>query len=543
MLIGLAVALAAVGTALITLRGLLPALKTGLLTSATGLSDYAVCLAEFHDNLRAGNLAPVWAAHLQNGFGEPHLQFRAPLQLYVTEVFYLITAKPFLSLNLTALFFVSLASLGMGLLLAALLSSLKTERRAWASAVGALGYGLSPYLLRLVFVNGALSELAGLAVLPFAALALLRVAQRATSTRIGVAGLACALLVLAQPGTGALALAFFAGTALLYRKQLAGPWRFALAIALGLACTSYYWAAAFGELALTKAALLAVDDQSYAAQFTRLDHLTLGLLALAGLLATLWCLSVTDAPRHPTRAQHKALLTLMSAAAVAVYFSHRLSTFWYEAVPLLPLLAPPASWQTFFVACGTVLAALVLALELEQPRHWTAIALMLASFGTVFAHARALEQKPPAYWAARRPVTTPSSAGVLPVAPAEEFLKFKHGRGEFNCDRRGPTRIECEVLAISNATLDVALLDYPGWQATVDGVATGLSRDPVRGTPSFTVSPGKHAVELRLRNTPLRLGTKLLSSAAFLALLALLFQNQFAEGKAMLPKRAKRLEA
>lgn len=537
-------------TALIGSRDLIGALKKNALLNAHDMSAYAIYLTEFHSNIKAANFVPVWAESLQHGFGEPHLQYRPPLQLYLTELLYLVTGNSFTALNVTILAFIALATLGMYLLIEKLLKLLRVRDALWAAALGAAGYALSPYFLRNIYVRGALSEISSQAVLPFVALAFIHLAQAPNSKRTALAALAYGALAVSHASIQLIATPFLFLVPLVFKVRARVLAYFAGATALGAAASSFYWAAALLEKKHLKLALITVGPDAYSNHFAPLHELLLsmGLLALLGLAIALFRLAREIPLRRLSLAQYRACIALVCSIGACVFFSHRTSAVFYEWLPYLQIMSFPWRWLALLVFFAAPLG--VLALALETANRWIWGALLLAIFALGHAQARAksyLDYKPDDFssnnisalgWGWPTNAVTPATAPVAPSRGSAELLEFKQGRGELACERRSPTKIRCDVMAIQAATLKLNILDYPRWEATVDGKAAATGRDLVSGTPLVSVSPGKHRVEWQLRHTTARLATRAISAVALLLALGLLFQDQIRKTKARAPKDA-----
>lgn len=542
-------------TTLIGSRGLISAIRKNALLNAHDMSGYAIYLTEFHSNIKTGSLLPVWAESLQYGYGEPHLQFRPPLQLFVTELLYLVSGNSFAALNLTMMLFVAIAALGMYLLIARVCEALGLRERPWACALGAAGYVLSPYFLQNIYVRGALSELSAQAVLPFFALAFFRLTQAPNARRLAVASLAYAALATSHASIQLIATPLLFAALFYYRPR--GP---ALALpiaatALGLAASSFYWAAALIEKSYLKLPLIRVGFDSFPGHFARLDQLlsfdvrmSAGLLAFVGTAIALFRLAAEIPLRKLTLAQYRACVGLLLLVGISAYFTHRVSAAFYEWLPWLQVMSFPWRWLAVLIFAAAPLAAVALSLETKNRWVWGIAMVAVLALGYAQARPRSyLALKPADFssysiaangWGWPTNASSPSTAAVTPKARSSELLEFKQGRGETRCARKSPTAIECEVVAIRPSTLKLNVLDYPRWEAKLNAKAVPTDRDRVWGTPLVSVPPGKHVLQWKLRHTTTRVVTRVFSAFALLVLLALLFKDQIRKTKTRSPQRA-----
>jgi hypothetical protein len=557
-------------------RGLFDGIYRGKLMASHDAGSYAMFLTAFHDNVAHGNLFPVWNQYARFGFGEPQLEFRPPLQSYTAELSYLFIPNLFRALYPPGILFIAAAALGMYLLAARLWRALAVQgrdadARGWYFALfAAFAYVLSPYFLCDIYVRGAFSEASCFAVFPWLALAFIELATAPSARSLAAAAIAYAALASSHASIFFFTTPLIVALAFAYRRQVKSPALFAVALALGLLASSFYWLPAFAEKDLVKSALLAVDFESYPGHFVRLDQLIytppgsgnvpygIGPFALLGIIWGLW---LACAPGHvgsplASRELRGLALTLLGCCLACVYLLHRTSAIWYEAVPWLQIMSFPWRFLTLIAFFGTLLGALAAASLFKDYRPWVVTGILLFFLGVAAAQPPAgyHTDDPEAYSGKGivregigflKPYSSPASAGTLPHAPTAKLVEFARGRGDLRCDRLGPTRASCDVMAIQDSTLRLNVLDYPNWAPYVDGrraLPTAIARDALAGTPLLALAPGKHSVEWRLEDTAARSVSKVLSFLAWLALAALLFKDQLAKAKTLFPKSGERLE-
>ncbi|MBI3556349.1 MAG: hypothetical protein HY074_08815 [Deltaproteobacteria bacterium] len=485
-----------------------------LVTSAKRpfLTPHEQLFTEFDENIKAGNLVPVWAQHLNHGLGEARLEFLPPLPEYVTEAFYSITHNAARALACTGVFLILLAGSGMFLLACRL-----SEEMACLSA-GA--YVLNPWFLKVACQDADYKNLSALALLPWLALTILQLVRDGRQRAFPRAALLFAALAASNTTLALLALPFIAVAAWVYHGQLRNRTLLLAALVTGSAAAAFHWAPSFGERHFDKTIVL-----SAAGPFVPL----LALLAAGGTLVVLgltWGLlrwsgsSPTLAWHRGSQAFWKLSLTLLVFTLVAGYFTHHLSAVWHAA---LPDTATSTAFMPLFVFFGTLLGTAALAKECTELWQWTGMAMIVfaASAGAVHVPLPRAEAIPEA---------------ISHNGP-ESILNFVQGRGEGKCDRNGPTRVDCEIMAVHNSMIRFNVFDYPNWHALVDGkpsLATGP--DGIHGTLLMSLAPGKHVVHWRLRDTRLRLLSKWLSVLALLGLVALLFKNELSKRKPLAPQ-------
>ena len=195
---------------------------------------------QFRDMVREGVWYPRVLLHSWDGLGSPTFYFYPPLWFWIAAAIDAITLHSLaVGALITAATAAALAASG-----AAMWLWLRSQG-ARQPMVFAVAYMVAPYHLYDIYIRGALAEALGFAMLPFAALALDRVAK---GRRGGVAmvAFACALLVLTHLPT-----AFIAAALLLVPYTLFRAWseeggaiilaKSALGGLIGVGIAASYW--------------------------------------------------------------------------------------------------------------------------------------------------------------------------------------------------------------------------------------------------------------------------------------------------------------
>lgn len=416
------------------------------------MSSRAALLLEFHENIKHGNLAPVWAAQSQYGYGDPTLLFTPPFALYISEFFYVLFADASLALRATTFVLWLLAGTGMFALTRRLLSKSPRNTGAASAIVAAFGYVLS-----ISFLPHA--ELSAMALIPCVVYAMIRLAQNPGRGTFVFSALTTAALMTSHRRLSAVFLVFsILGVLIFRRKQIKKISLLLGAQVCGLGLSAFYWLSRFAEqdLAHSSPSLAEVSDTLY-----------------------LW-----------------------------------------------------------LILCflGTLLGALCLAQVISRWWQWAAVAIAILAVG--YAQYRFV----PFNLNVTEKTFLPSAVAAAPRLPARAPVEFAQGRGEASCERRGPTILACQIMAITAASLRVNILNFPLWQALLNNkTKVAIKSERLTGTILLDVPPGKHALLCSLRNSSVRLTAKTISLVSFLVLLVILFQNQLMKTHSFSPKRVKRL--
>ena len=486
------------------------------------MSTRAALLLEFHENLKHGNLAPAWAAHSQHGYGDPTLLFTPPFAFYVSELFYVLFGNTELALQATALALSVLGGSGMFALALVALEKQPRLTRVWGASTAALGYVLGIYLF-------AHAELSSMALLPWLTVAWVRLSRHPTRGSLLLSAIASAAFITSHNSLAIMFSVFPLVGLLAFRKEIKKISFLVSALILSLGLSAFFWLSAFTERHFVQNRLPLAEQLTDS--YLRLDQIfrLSGALALLGMTLTLWNWALKK--RIP---RLNALLAL--ACGLCVYFAHRTSAIWYEALTPFVVVENPWFCVLFLIFLGTILGLLSLGSLLHRWWHWSLLTLFIAATGYT-QHRFA-----PLHVSNAAKSFLPALVLKAPASPAAAIVEFAHGRGEASCQRQGPTRIECQIMAITNAIVRVNALDYPQWEALLNGkTKLTVKSDRVTGTLLLDIPPGKHALVCNLRNSAARFTAKLISFFSLLVACVLLFQNQFVKPHAFFPKRTKRL--
>lgn len=319
----------------------------------------AVWTDQFAAELARGNLYPRWLPQSHGGLGSPVFYYYPPLAFYLSGAAQLLGLAPHQAV---------LAAFAVAFLLSGIGAFLWLEDRP-NPLIGALLFVAAPYHVLDFVYRGAQAESLAIALLPFLAIGLRRIADGRGAVP---AALAYGALIMTHLPLALLASLFFvAPFALLHRDRLAG---FALAVALGIALSAIYllpalalephrdsarlyglphlrpayWTLWQGNLAdgpvrmmLFVAATLAAASLAAIAAGQRRAGIA-GLIATAlavGLIPGLWSLPPIGKVQFPYRVLPLAELALAAAAARATSRPRAL------AIAVLPLALTAALYR------------------------------------------------------------------------------------------------------------------------------------------------------------------------------------------------------
>lgn len=176
-----------------------PLLSPGYFFDAHDADHSVFFLVQFDAAIRDGVLWPRWGPDHALGFGYPLWLVYAPLAYFLAEGFHLLGLGFTAAVKATWIIAFVAGGWGMMALLRHWFGRGPVGRAA--ALVAGLVYVYAPYHLLNVYVRAALAEFCALAWFPWVLLAFDRVVQRASWSRVAVAALALAGLLLTHTGS------------------------------------------------------------------------------------------------------------------------------------------------------------------------------------------------------------------------------------------------------------------------------------------------------------------------------------------------------
>jgi hypothetical protein len=507
--------------------------------------------------LRQGQFPVRWGSDQVWGYGYPTFNFYNPLPYYLAAGLHLAGVPATRAIEV-----VLAASLVTGALFMALWA-----RRIWGTAgglVAAVLYALSPAVLQATYLVMSPGEVIVIGLLPVAGWMLHR---GSVSSRplvwFAPTGCVAALMVVAHNFLGPIALAVLAvyGILLALIARKAGPaWQAAGVIVAALLLSAFFWLPGYVELRYTRAG----DERLRFEPATELFNLGLGpRISQASALAT-------EAHARDTLGVANMVAVVLGTAALV--------TFWRRAsrsqrahlgaalagfLVLVTMMIMPSKeevWQALpvlrqaqYSARLLTVVALPAAIAAGSITLWTwsrplLIALLVGSaiiYGFGFGRPVHSQRGDDLYFLRNQPLlrgtadwdhtVLPKWAAIDPRAPvADPQPALSPDTGQVLRYDRHSTRVHLLVDTPVAATLTVPIFYFPGWEATVDGTSVTavpaetpvVTRQPEQsnglseiapGSIVISVPAGRHDIELRFTDTPVRRAGNLISLISLLA--------------------------
>jgi hypothetical protein len=502
----------------------------------------------FDRALLQGQFPVRWVEWVRNGHGQPLFSFYQPGFYYLTQLVHAVVPSLSRSLMLTVL----LAWCAGSFFTFAWLRPYGTL----PAGVAALVFAFSPYLVLDVFVRGAYPEFAAIACAPGVLWSLDRsLASDRMRYRLALA-LLLALMALCHPPSLLIFSAIFGGYAIFTILSRPTPPRRAIATAsaglLALGLAAFYVAPALAEIEYIRMREMTAGYYDFHQHFVLprqwFDYhwgfggsvagsgdqmsFQVGRVQWLAIGAALVMVVVAKDVRRTG-----LILFWLGAIALTLFLMTEAAAGVWERVPALAFVQFPWRLLMAIATASSALVALLLA-RLRDARLQAIAGLVI-----VVAHVIPMYDhlKPASYhgatilridrrgWHGADPAQSaafiepgyhPVSMRRPPVEPAGRW-SITHGEGRVSASGVRDDRLTLDVDTAGGALLTINTPYFPGWTLSIDGRAIPAVVQPESGFMAATVPPGRHTLDARLADTPIRRWSNIVSAGS-LSLFAIL---------------------
>jgi len=529
--------------------------------------------------MRGGVLFSRWAPDMAHGLGYPLFVFHAPASAYVAAVLHLTGLSWSFSVNGTFILGIVLGGLAVFLLARDLFG-------ATAGLVAGVAYIYAPYQAYDAFNRGSMSEAFAWAFPPLILWAVHRWAVERDRRFLATGALSLAALILTHQ-----LFAFLLAPLLVAWVVVAGvaarDWRVigrgaALGL-LGLGLAAFLWLPGLAERGWVQTdRLLGTWVFEYGNNFLRLRDLFAPPRATDPSLINDWppkalglaqALSALLPLVHWRRMGHalrRYTVVLLALLAGFVCMTLPISLPLWDRVPLLAYVQFPWRFLGPAALCAALLAAIGVS-GFQSPSSrigplLLVLLLVLANLGWLYPD----HCSPPrdvsaagliAWERASDTLGSTAKGEYLPVwvhrLPDEPGLDAAYRSGSpivrlspehlpagtrvFQASY-GPLAATVELEAPSSFRARYLAFYYPGWRVWVDGRAVPVTPTEPEGLISFEVPAGRHTIDVRFGETPLRLAAEAISLLSLIGLLVLMVISPGHRSRDMQPRAGARAD-
>lgn len=436
-------------------------------------------LSAFYQSLREGQFPVRFLGRLNNSYGYPVANFLYPGFLYIGALLHGIG----LSFQ-TAVELIFAGSLISGA--AALFLWLRYFFDDRASALGAISFLLSPYLLYDMYKRGSVGEILAISVCLIAIYSI-------ESKRRWLLTPVIALLAISHN-----TLAMFFIPVLLGYICIKQYWRLIMPFFLGVGMSAFFWLPAIFERQMVRFDSVTVSDpaQYFSVSAVILLH---GLPFLGAALFSFfqrgkskniewWYLFMLLFGSAVLTSTLSAPLWEIPSIAKFVQFPYRLFALWSFAGP-------------WFIAS--------LAND-KKSKHWviTALAFVAILLFLSISYQRAESVvRPEGFYSTNEGTTTvaseymPKWVSSPPTKRASKRMELYKGNASIDEIRVTTEKIESVIRAQEDSIIQINSLYYPGWGAQLDNKPISIAYDNPAGIMRVAIPTGEHHLFMAFRET------------------------------------------
>jgi hypothetical protein len=492
---------------LISLPAALPLLHNGFFV--TDDAEWMIIrFTAFYQALHDGQFPVRFLDRLNFGYGYPVATFLYPGFMYFAVILHLLKIGFVVSIKII---------LGSSIILSGIFAYLWLRKLfdTFSSLVGSLFYVYTPYHLYDLYKRGSVGELLALAIVPFIFWQIERKSFVWSSIGIG-------FLIISHNTMAVLFLPVIVAYLVYlilqakHKKPLILNSFFILLTGLGL--SAFFWIPVLFELHKTVFAKTTVSDWSQYFASTSI----IGYSTIAVLLITI----VNFYFKKITIKKYRLAATFFVLTGILLFFSTPFSDVLWTVLPS-GFIQFPFRLLSVVLLCVAFLAALNISIVKGSMKMLLGSILLVILCVSAFPFAKpsAYFDKEEGYYSTNDATTTVQDE-YMPIwvkeKPRQRFTKkaeFVLGQGEINTIMYTNNKTSFNVDIKKDAQIRVHTIYWPGWNASIDGKSVPILYNNQRGLIELAIPQGKHGVEVKFSETPIRLTADVISllSLAFLA--------------------------
>ncbi|MDO8659114.1 MAG: hypothetical protein Q7K54_00765 [Candidatus Parcubacteria bacterium] len=528
---------------LISVPAILPFFHPGYFPTHDG--EWAVVrLTDMFRILRDFQFPARYSENLNFGYGYPLFNFVYPLPYYL-GIFIYMFGLGFVG-AIKTLFIGSVLLSAMFMFLA----SRALWKSTWAGIISAMLYIYFPYRMVDLYVRGSVGESLAFILFPLLFYLAVKLIARSSlllivSVAISIASLIMThniMTVLFMP----LYIVFILIQILLRDKKAIKP--FFISIVLGFGLSAFFWIPALfekGNILLSQTPIASrnlyfvtfkqfifsrwgygvpTDPNGFSYQLGPAHLAVIIIVALYSIFALI------KSKKHLIGHSVKIAGSLTIIVAFYIFLLFKPSDFLWKNTPLLSEINYP--WIVLGIL-GFLISLSAGFLCRQRMGRCAMVFLSIIAVLTVFPYAK------PQYYINRgdnyyltNNATTTSSGELMPlwvkkipVQRWKEKIEIINGEGVLRDISYNSKMLKFSIDALSQSTIRVNTIYYPGWNVLVDGINVPISYANEKGAMDISVNSGNHIVRMNFGETQLRLISDIISLASIAMLLLLIIRR------------------
>lgn len=483
-----------------------------------------------------GQIPCRWVPDMAWGYGQPMFNFYSAFPYYFGYVLKILFSLSFMG-TVKLMFIASFVIAFIGMY--------KLVSNMWGRFAGffaAVLYTYAPYHSLDIYVRGAMSESFALALLPFVFFYLKRLIEKSNYTNFALASIFLAFLF-ATHNISTMMYAPITGLWVLYHviseKKIKVLVPVFLSVVFGIGLSAFFIIPVFVEKGLIQSQFLTMDYLDYNAHFVTIKQLFFDrswghgasiwgpndeisfqigwphwlLAILAGFLASIRLVQ----SKFKESKRYVLPIGIVGLGFLSALMTHSKSVPLWTAFPLLSFVQFP--WRFlgpvifFFSLAGGYLFTYKFRFRYLTIFFLTLLVIILnvgyfVAYNRSYTYSDKEKLSGLAFELQQKSAILdylPKTAGVAPKEKAFEIPRVKEGEGwASNFSKRSNSYFFDAEVYSDTAKFEVPVMYFPGWIVTSGGKIIESQPNGYYGLVSFSLPRGKHIIQGRFENTPVR---------------------------------------
>lgn len=496
-----------------------------------------VRLADMFRTLRDFQIPARYSGELNFGYGYPLFNFTYPLPYYLGVVIHLLGFGFVNTIKILFAGSVVFSALFM------FLASRSLWRSNWSGIASSILYVYFPYRMIDLYVRGSIGESLSFALFPLLFYLMFKLINKPSVVLICGIGISVGVLVLTHNIMTVLFAPFYVAFAIilivLRNKKAVKP--FIISIFLGVGLSAFFWIPALFEKSNILLSQIPIADRNL--YFVMLEQFVvpgwgygvptdpngfsyqLGLAHLAVFLMVVFVLAfvfIKNKRNFKERSMQTAV-SLIIAASIFTFLLFKPSDFLWRSIPLLSEINYP--WIALGIL-GFIISLLAGFLPKQTLGKYIVIFLGIIAVFAVYPYAKPQKyiNNPDIYYLTNDATTTSSNELMplwvkkFPLQRSAEKVEIVEGQGKVENVSYNSKQISFSVDLLSRSAVRINTIYYPGWKVNVDNANASISYSNEIGVMDISIPSGKHIVNAKFEETPLRLTSDIISVLSILAI-------------------------
>jgi len=530
----------------ISIPVILPFFHNGYFPTHDG--EWAIIrLTDMFRTLRDFQIPARYSGNLNFGYGYPLFNFTYPFPYYLGVILHFFG---FGFVNTIKILFAGSVVLSAFFMF---LASKLLWKNTWAGIVSSVLYVYLPYRMVDLYVRGSIGESLSFALFPLLFYLAVRLIKKPSFLLISCTAIVLSMLITTHNIMAVLFLPAYTVLALIYaifeNKKAIKP--FFISIILGFSLSAFFWIPAIFEKSYILLSQIPIADRNlYFVSFNQLifpswgygiptspDAFSYQLGLVSIIILAVSFLSVLAFIIKGKSKNYYVGIAYPLIAFIILYsfllFSP--SRFLWENIPLLSEINYP--WIILGIL-GFLISLLAGFLSGQALGKYLVVFLGIIAIFTIAPYAKPQQyiNNPDSYYLTNDATTTSSNELMplwvkkIPSQRAIRKVEIISGNGEIENVASDSKQVNFSINALTKTNIKINTIYFPGWKIYVDEIDTEIFYDNEQGVMEISIPSGRHIVNAKLKETPLRLASdliSLMSASAIIFLIARGNKNAF----------------